>query len=82
MFPFMLGVHALKVKDVEILHGGGPGGGGGGATDSLSLGTNCETPFLDKGQPPFCYLQIYSPLFSLMLKDISLKSTLNDELSI
>ena len=30
--------------------------GGGGGTDSLRLGTNCETtaPLFDKGQPPLC----------------------------
>ena len=49
---------------------------GGGGTDSLSLSTNCETtaPFLDKGQPLFCYLQIYSPLFSWITKHSPLKS--------
>ena len=56
------------------------GGGGEWRTDSLSLGNNCQTTaphFLDKGQPLFCYLQIYSPLFSWMSKDSPLKSTLS-----
>ena len=58
---------------------------GGGGTDSLSLSTNCETtapPYLDKGQPLFCYLQIYSPLFSWVPKDSPWKSTMNNESSI
>ena len=65
--------------------GGGGGAGGGGVTDSLSLGiatAKLQPPLLDKRQPLFCYLQIYSPLFSYMTRDNSLKSTLNDEFSI
>ena len=41
-------------KDTEWNRQGmGGGGGAGGGTDSLSLGTNCETtaPLFDKGQP-------------------------------
>ena len=56
---------------------------GGGGTDSLSLSTNCRTtllpPFLDKGQPLFCYLSVYSPLLSWIPKDSPLQSSLNDQ---
>ena len=64
-----------------------PGGRGGG-TESLSLGTNCETT----APPPFFWGggeggQRTAPRFSISIfttpsKDSSLKSTLNDEFSI
>ena len=52
-------------------------GWGGGETDSLRLGTNCETT----APPPFLtedsHLQIYSPLFSRIPKNSPLKSALS-----
>ena len=49
---FVFHSHSTRARMVILGVGGGAPWGGGG-TDSLSLGTNCETtaPFLDKGQP-------------------------------
>ena len=51
--------------------GWSPWGGGGGGTDSLSLGTNCETtaPLFGHRQPPVLTFLKFTALFSWMPND-------------